>query len=93
MFSKLVLLLAAITQADAREHRYLRGPGSNSTVVISSTQNSNMSTALMIIPNKSVVKYNKKQKFNKNGMCLKPKIESDWSKKLVVTTNSSRDEL
>jgi hypothetical protein len=84
MFAKLVLLLTALSNADGR--KYLRGPGSNLTANIT-VPTSNMSTALTIIPDKSVALYNMKQK--KPKMCVKP----TWASQLVLASNSSRNEL
>ena len=88
MFAKLVLLITALSNADGR--RFLRGPGIN--VVSNVTTNvtipsSNMSSALTIIPDKSVALYNMKQK--KPKKCMKP----TWASQLVVVSNSSRNEL
>lgn len=88
MFAKLVLLITALSNADGR--RFLRGPGIN--VVSNVTTNvtipsSNMSSALTIIPDKSVALYNMKQK--KPKKCKKP----SWSEQLVTVSNSSRNEL
>jgi len=84
MFAKLVLLLTALSNADSR--KYLRGPGLNVTANVT-IPISNMSTALTIIPDKSVALYNMKQK--KPKMCMKP----SWANQLVLVSNSSRNEL
>lgn len=93
MLTKLLLLLTILSNVDGRT--YLRGPGSNKTEVVSTTQPviANMSNALMIIPDKSVALYNKKRKSKQSGMCMKPASELDWAKQLVSVSNSSRNEL
>ena len=84
MFAKLVLLITALSNADGR--RYLRGPGLDVTTNVT-VPSSNMSSALTIIPDKSVALYNMKQK--KPKMCVKP----TWASQLVLASNSSRNEL
>ena len=87
MFAKLVLLITALSNADGR--RYLRGPGLDVTTNVT-VPSSNMSSALTIIPDKSLALYNMKQKKQTNQkMCMKP----SWANLLVIVSNSSRNEL
>lgn len=79
MFTKLVLFISVLSNADGR--RYLRSPGSLDVPI----KPLNMSNALMIIPNKQV---NKKHK--SNGMCLATDL---WAKYAFHVSNKSKSEL
>jgi hypothetical protein len=73
MFSKLVLLFTLVNA-----HGNLRGPGSNVTEVVPST---NTSTALVNVISKDLVIYKNQQKlFDDNfGMCPRKTTDYRWS--------------